>query len=68
VDYQYPEDFTEYPELTPNVKKKILGLNAARLYGLKVPEGVTVADEGTGPEVTEKPAVPQEASVGGHSE
>jgi predicted TIM-barrel fold metal-dependent hydrolase len=68
VDYQYPEDFTEYPELTPNVKKKILGLNAARLYDLKVPEGVTVADEGTGPEVTEKPAVPQEASIGGHSE
>jgi uncharacterized protein len=68
VDYQYPPEQNEYPELTTNVKKKILGLNLARLYDLKVPEGMTVADEGTGPEVTEKPAVPQEASIGGHSE
>jgi predicted TIM-barrel fold metal-dependent hydrolase len=68
VDYQYPDEYTEYPELTANVKKKILGLNAARLYDLKVPEGVTAADEGTGPDVTEKPAIPQEATIGGHSE
>jgi uncharacterized protein len=58
VDYQYPDSYTEYPELTANVKKKVLGLNAARLYDLKVPEGVAAADEGTGPEVTEKPATP----------
>jgi uncharacterized protein len=68
VDYQYPDEYTEYPELTPNVKKKILGLNAARLYDLKVPEGVSAADEGSGPDVTEKPAIPQEATVGGQTE
>jgi hypothetical protein len=25
-----------YPELTPEIKRKILGLNSARLYGIKV--------------------------------
>ncbi|MGH3587675.1 MAG: amidohydrolase family protein [Pseudonocardia sp.] len=40
VDFQIPEDMqSEYGVLTPDVKKKILGLNAARLYGLEVPEG-----------------------------
>jgi len=67
VDYQYPME-NEYPELTDDVKRKILGLNAARLYGLEVPEGVSAGDGGTGPDVTEKPAVPAEASVGGHSQ
>jgi hypothetical protein len=67
VDYQYPME-NEYPELTDDVKRKILGLNAARLYDLEVPEGVSAGDQGTGPDVTEKPAVPAEASVGGHSE
>jgi hypothetical protein len=51
------------------VKKKILGLNAARLYDLNVPEDMRVVeDEGSGPDVTEKPAIPQEATIGGHSE
>jgi uncharacterized protein len=40
VDFQIPEDMQpEYGVLTPEVKKKILGLNAARLYDLEVPEG-----------------------------
>jgi hypothetical protein len=30
---------SEYGVLTTDIKKKILGLNAARLYDLKVPEG-----------------------------
>jgi uncharacterized protein len=59
VDFEMPEDMvSEYGELTPDIKRKILGLNAARLYGIDVP------DEVPQPEVvdltTEKPAVPQE--------
>ena len=37
VDFQIPEDMTEYPALTDTAKKKILGLNAAKMYGLDVP-------------------------------
>lgn len=38
VDFQIPEDLrAEYGVLTPEAKRKILGLNAARLYDLKVP-------------------------------
>jgi predicted TIM-barrel fold metal-dependent hydrolase len=37
--FQIPEDLRKrygYPELTPAVKRKILGLNSAKLYGIKV--------------------------------
>ncbi|WP_326567193.1 amidohydrolase family protein [Amycolatopsis rhabdoformis] len=45
VDFEMPEDFhDEYGELTAATKKKILGLNTARLYGLAVPEDLVVAD------------------------
>ena len=27
-----------YPELTPSLKQKVLGLNGARVYGVDVPE------------------------------
>jgi predicted TIM-barrel fold metal-dependent hydrolase len=37
VDFQIPEDMTEYPPITMDQKKKILGLNAAALYDLDVP-------------------------------
>jgi predicted TIM-barrel fold metal-dependent hydrolase len=39
VDWQMPDDeaFTDYPRLTTGAKKKILGLNAARLYDIEVP-------------------------------
>ncbi len=37
VDFQIPEDMTEYSALTTQAKKKILGLNAAALYDLEVP-------------------------------
>ncbi|MBW3601199.1 MAG: amidohydrolase [Actinobacteria bacterium] len=41
VDFQIPEDMqSEYGRLTPDVKRKVLGLNAARLYGLDVPDEV----------------------------
>ena len=39
VDWQMPDDeaFTDYAKLTTATKKKILGLNAAKLYGIEVP-------------------------------
>jgi predicted TIM-barrel fold metal-dependent hydrolase len=38
VDWDYPSDeFSDYPRVNATTKKKILGLNAARLYGLDVP-------------------------------
>ncbi|WP_327636236.1 amidohydrolase [Kribbella sp. NBC_00482] len=38
VDFQIPSDLPEYAPLTTAQKKKILGLNAAALYDLDVPE------------------------------
>ena len=55
--FQIPEAMREkygYPELTEQAKRKILGLNSAKLYGIKavdtgaykpVPEGLRVADD-----------------------
>jgi len=41
VDFQIPEDMQgEYGTLTPDMKRKILGLNAANLYDLDVPSEV----------------------------
>lgn len=59
VDFEMPNDLAEeFGEVTPSIKRKILGLNAAKLYDLDVPEDLRgAADEGTTPEVTEKPAV-----------
>jgi uncharacterized protein len=39
VDWQMPDDeaFADYPRLTTQAKKKILGLNAAKLYDIEVP-------------------------------
>jgi predicted TIM-barrel fold metal-dependent hydrolase len=50
VDFQIPEDMqSEYGVLTPAVKKKILGLNAAALYDIKVPGELTVTGTGREP-------------------
>src|SRR3954451_10797393 len=39
LDWDYPDEtFSDYPAWTTTAKKKILGLNAARLYGLEVPQ------------------------------
>ncbi len=43
--FQIPQEYSDrygYPQLTPAAKEKILGLNAARLYGLD-PEQVRAA-------------------------
>jgi predicted TIM-barrel fold metal-dependent hydrolase len=38
VEWDYPDDgFSDYPRVTTATKKKILGLNAARLYDIPVP-------------------------------
>ncbi|ADB52966.1 amidohydrolase family protein [Conexibacter woesei] len=43
VDLEIPADMSEYPELTPDVKRKILGLNAAALYDIDVPPELDIA-------------------------
>jgi hypothetical protein len=42
------EDFSDYPRLETAGKKKILGLNAAKLYGVEVPQDLQLpAEAGT---------------------
>jgi uncharacterized protein len=48
VDFSIPEDMTEYPALTTDVKKKILGLNMAKLYDIDVPEQLRLPEAETG--------------------
>jgi hypothetical protein len=45
VDWDYPpsEEYADYPRVTAATKKKILGLNAARLYNIDVPAESRVA-------------------------
>ncbi len=50
VDFRMPEDMTEYPALTTRVKKKVLGLNAARLYDIAVPPELDLSAPASGPE------------------
>jgi predicted TIM-barrel fold metal-dependent hydrolase len=45
VDWDYPDDdFSDYPRVTVETKKKILGLNAAKLYGIEVPQECQIPD------------------------
>jgi uncharacterized protein len=55
VDWTYPpgEEFSDYPALDVAGKKKILGLNAARLYGIDVPEELRLPDEAGTPAARE---------------
>ncbi|MEU6701421.1 amidohydrolase family protein [Pseudonocardia sp. NPDC046786] len=45
VDFQIPEELAEYAPLTTAQKKKILGLNAATMYDIEVPEQLQLRDE-----------------------
>ena len=47
VDWEMPDDdaYADYPRLDANGKKKILGLNAAELYGVDVPAEFQAAGE-----------------------
>jgi uncharacterized protein len=46
LDWNYPDDpeFSDYPAVTEATRRKILGLNAAKLYGIDVPEGLRLAE------------------------
>jgi uncharacterized protein len=58
VDFQIPEDMqSEYGTLTADVKRKILGINAARLYDLDVPDEVPVPPVDDEQQPTDKPKV-----------
>ncbi|MBA8824241.1 hypothetical protein FHX42_001570 [Saccharopolyspora lacisalsi] len=47
VDFQIPEDMTEYAPLTTAQKKKILGLNAAAMYDIPVPAELRLPESRT---------------------
>jgi uncharacterized protein len=59
VDWEMPdsEEFSDYPRLGLEGKKKIMGLNAAKLYGIDVPEELRL------PVPADEPAS-QESAVG----
>ena len=57
VDFQIPEDMTEYAPITTAQKRKILGLNAAKMYDLDVPADLRLPGAGepdTGPRQPER--------------
>jgi predicted TIM-barrel fold metal-dependent hydrolase len=45
IGWEMPDDpeYSDYPRLTAEGKKKIMGLNAAKLYGIEVPEELRLA-------------------------
>jgi uncharacterized protein len=50
LDWDYPDEtFSDYPRWTTEAKKKILGLNAAKLYGIEVPEEAQLKEKTTEP-------------------
>ena len=63
VDWTYPEgeEFSEYPELSAAGKKKILGLNAAELYGIEVPVEFRVPAQAGAPAAAESAKLVPEA-------
>ena len=44
LDFQIPDDMTEYAPLSTTLKKKVLGLNAAKLYDIPVPAALQLPD------------------------
>jgi len=48
VDWNYPDEtFSDFPAFTTESKKKILGLNAAKLYDVEVPAELQLSNGGT---------------------
>ena len=62
VDFQIPEDLSEYAPLTTEQKKKILGLNAAKMYDLEVPKELQLPEA---EEPATGPRQPERADVAG---
>ncbi|WP_309647710.1 amidohydrolase family protein [Nocardioides sp.] len=61
VDFQIPEELGEYAPLTTDQKKKVLGLNAAKLYDLEVPPELRLPDAD---ETATGPRQPEAADLG----
>lgn len=58
VDFEMPEEvLSDYDVLTPDMKRNILGLNAARLYDIEVPSDIPQPSTDTGHDASRKPAV-----------
>ena len=67
VDFQIPEDLGEYPAITTDQKKKILGLNAAKMYDIPVPPELQLPSAGepaVGPRGADKMAEAADHVVG----
>ena len=57
MDFQIPADMSEYGPVTLAQKKKILGLNAAKMYDIPVPAELRLPDAAepeTGPRQPEQ--------------
>ncbi|MBV9944598.1 MAG: amidohydrolase [Solirubrobacterales bacterium] len=63
LDWNYPDDpqFSDYPPVTDATRRKILGLNAAALYGIEVPKDLQIPEE-AGVPAAEEAAVGVESS------
>jgi len=59
IDWQMPdsEQFSDYPKLTTTAKKKIMGLNSAKLYDIEVPAECRIPEPGT---TADEPKAPGE--------
>jgi uncharacterized protein len=65
VAWNYPEgdaDFSDYPAFTTASKKKIMGLNAAKLYGVDVPPDLQLPDEAGAPAARDDAALVEGAA------
>jgi predicted TIM-barrel fold metal-dependent hydrolase len=60
VDWNYPADeaYSDYPALGTDGKKKIMGLNAAKLYGVEVPQELRLP-----PDEADEPAARDDAQL-----
>ena len=52
-DFPDDEDFSDYPRLTQESRRKILGLNAAKLYDIEVPKELQLPAEAGAPAAKE---------------
>jgi uncharacterized protein len=44
LDWDYPdEEYSDYPRVNEDTRRKILGVNAAKLYGIEIPDGFDIA-------------------------